>query len=210
MWFSIGLLMILTGLALMGFGLFLFYAWLPVLYALVGLDIGLLLGETLTGSVGAIAIALGIIGAVILGGASYFLEPYRRILLGISAGFLFGLSLAAAFGLDGLFGRFFGAALALVCGVIGAMFVTRFFDLFVVGASAIGGAAVVTKGIQLILWNLGVLDRAAGGALPTLLTIGLAIVGLFWQSQNISKWIQLASPPRNASNSVARGPSGSP
>jgi hypothetical protein len=56
---------------------------------------------------------------------------------------------------------------------------------------------------------MGVLDRAAGGALPTLLTIGLAIVGLFWQSQNISKWIHLASP-RNASNGVARGPSGSP
>jgi hypothetical protein len=49
-------LMILTGLVIMSFGLFLFYAWLPLLYALVGFDIGLLLGRSITGDVGATAI----------------------------------------------------------------------------------------------------------------------------------------------------------
>lgn len=81
------LLMILTGLAIMAFGLFIFYAWLPLLYAIVGLDIGLMLGRWLTGDVGAIAIVLGIAGAVLLGAASYFLEPYRRLLLGASQAF---------------------------------------------------------------------------------------------------------------------------
>ena len=52
---TFGLLMLVTGLAIMAFGLFLFYAWLPLLYALIGLDIGLLLGRTLTGDVGATA-----------------------------------------------------------------------------------------------------------------------------------------------------------
>jgi hypothetical protein len=43
MLFSFGVLLILCGLAVMAFGLFLFYAWLPILYGLFGLDIGLLL-----------------------------------------------------------------------------------------------------------------------------------------------------------------------
>ena len=39
------LLLILAGLAIMAFGIFLFYAWLPVLYGLFGLEIGLILGQ---------------------------------------------------------------------------------------------------------------------------------------------------------------------
>ena len=88
------ILLILAGLAIMAFGIFLFYAWLPFLYGLFGLEIGLLLGRSLTGDVGLVAIILGIVGAVILFGAAYFLEPYRRILLGLSAGALVGLSIA--------------------------------------------------------------------------------------------------------------------
>lgn len=83
---AIGLLMILTGLAIMAFGLFMFYAWLPLLYALIGFDVGLLLGRAFTGDVGTTAIVLGISGALILGAASYVLEPYRRVLLGVSGG----------------------------------------------------------------------------------------------------------------------------
>lgn len=93
------ILLILAGLAIMAFGIFLFYAWLPFLYGLFGFEIGLLLGRALTGDVGLLAIILGIVGAVILFGATYFLEPYRRILLGLSAGALIGLSIATVFGL---------------------------------------------------------------------------------------------------------------
>jgi hypothetical protein len=45
MLFSFAVLLILCGLAVMVFGLFLFYAWLPILYALFGWEIGLLLGH---------------------------------------------------------------------------------------------------------------------------------------------------------------------
>ena len=79
-----GILMIGTGFAIMAFGLFLFYAWLPLFYGLFGLEIGLLVGKSLTGTVGATAIILGIAVAIFFGAASYFLEPYRRILLGVS------------------------------------------------------------------------------------------------------------------------------
>ena len=95
---TIGLLMILTGLAIMAYGLFMFYAWLPLLYALIGFDVGILLGRAFTGESGTTAIVLGIAGAFILGAAPYILEPYRRVLLGVSGGILFGLSAAAAFG----------------------------------------------------------------------------------------------------------------
>ena len=143
--------MILTGLAIMSFGLFLFYALLPLLYGLIGFDIGLLLGRWLTGAVGSIAIILGIVVAVILGVASYALEPYRRVLLGVSGGFLFGLALAAVFGVDSWLGGSFGIVLAVICAVIGGLIVPYFFDLFVVVASAIGGAALVVAGAHRIL-----------------------------------------------------------
>jgi hypothetical protein len=83
-------LLVLAGLAIMGFGIFLFYAWLPFLYGLFGLEIGLLLGRWLTGGIGLVAIIFGIVSAVILFCAAYFLEPYRRILLGLSAGAMVG------------------------------------------------------------------------------------------------------------------------
>jgi hypothetical protein len=190
------LLMIASGFAIMAFGLFLFYAWLPLLYALVGLDVGLLLGRTLTGDMGTTAIVLGVIGAVALGAASYFLEPYRRVMLGVFGGVLFGLSVSAAFGFEGWFGGLFGWVLALVCGVIGSVLVPRFFDLFVVCASAVSGAAMVMTGAHLLFPGMGLFDRAAGGVLPTIITIVLAVVGVGWQRKNIAKWAQLALPQK--------------
>jgi len=70
---------------------------------------------------------------------------------------------AAAFGLDGWFGGFFGRVLVLVCGVVGGLLVPRFFDLFVIGASAVSGAAMVMTGANHILRGVGFFDRAAGG-----------------------------------------------
>ena len=154
---AIGLLMIVTGLAIMAFGLFMFYAWLPLLYALIGFDVGLLLGRAFTGDVGTTTIVLGIVGAFILGASSYILEPYRRVLLGVSGGILFGLSVAAALGLDGWLGGFFGRVLALVCGAVGGLLVPRFFDLFVIGASAVSGAAMVMTGANHIFPSAGFL-----------------------------------------------------
>ena len=188
--FVSGLLMILTGLAIMSFGLFLFYALLPLLYGLIGFDIGLLLGRWLTGAVGSIAIILGIVVAVILGVASYALEPYRRVLLGVSGGFLFGLALAAVFGVDSWLGGFFGIVLAVICAVIGGLIVPYFFDLFVVVASAIGGAALVVAGAHLILPRVELFNYAGGGFWPKLLTVILAAVGIGWQFSNIAKWVQ--------------------
>lgn len=184
-----GILMIGTGFAIMAFGLFLFYAWLPLFYGLFGLEIGLLVGKSLTGTVGATAIILGIAGANLFGAASYFLEPYRRILLGVSGGMLLGLSLAALMGLDGRLGGFFGTILALICGLIGGFIVPRYFDSLIIAASAFGGAVLAMAGANLILPGVGLFDRAAGGVVPALITLALAIAGVSWQLSNIAKWV---------------------
>ena len=145
------ILLIVTGLAVMALGLLLFYAWLPFLYGFVGFDIGLLLGRWLTGDIGIIAIILGAVGAAVLAFASYSLEPYRRILLGVSAGVLIGLALAAGFGLSGTIGTLIGGVLAVVFGLIGGNVVPRYFDLFVIFASAVSGAGMVMTGAHILM-----------------------------------------------------------
>ena len=186
--FAGAVLLILTGLAILSFGLFLFYAWLPLLYAFVGFDIGLLLGRSLTGDVGTTAIVLGLAGAIALGAASYFLEPYRRILLGVSGGVLVGLSLAAALDLDTMLGAVMARLLVLICGVLGGILVPRFFDAFIIGSSAFSGAVMSIIGAHHLVPNLGLFDIATGGPLPTALAVVLTLLGVIWQSKNIAKW----------------------
>lgn len=192
---AVAILMILSGVAIMAFGLFIFYAWLPILYGLLGFDIGLLLGVWMTGDAGWIAILLGIVGAIALAVASFALEPYRRILLGVSAGFLLGLSLAAVFGLDRALGGVIGLILAAVFGVVGGIVVPRVFDMLIVIGSAVGGAALVMNGAHFLLPGIGLLDRSSGRLMPALLTGALAAVGIIWQMRNIEKWIQTQLPP---------------
>ena len=183
-------LLVLAGLAIMGFGVFLFYAWLPFLYGLFGLEIGLLLGRWLTGGIGLVAIIFGIVGAVILFCAAYFLEPYRRILLGLSAGAMVGLSIAAVFGLDHFLGGVIGVILAVVGAAIGAIIVPRYFDAFVILSSAFAGAAMVLAGAHWLFPGVGLFDRAAGGLLPALELFVLSVIGIAWQFKNIVAWVR--------------------
>jgi len=184
------LLMILAGAALMAYGLFIFYAWLPILYGLVGFEIGILLGNWMTGDVGWGAIALGIVGALILGVSSYFLEPLRRVLLGVSAGFMLGLAVAELLGLENLFGGIIGLLLAVAFGVAGGGVVPRLFDKFVVAVSAVGGAAMVMNGAHFLFPGIALFDRSTEGLLPSLLAIVLAVIGIIWQMMNIANWLE--------------------
>jgi len=184
------ILLILAGLAILNYGIFLFYAWLPVLYGLFGFEIGMLLGRSMTGDVGALAITLGVIGAVILFLASYFLEPYRRLLLGISGGAAVGLALASVFGWDHGASGLFAFILTVFGAVIGASVVPRYFDAFIIGASAFAGAAMVMAGAHRLLPGVGLFDRASGGTLPAIVTILLAVVGVGSQYRNIATAIR--------------------
>jgi hypothetical protein len=190
MLFSFGVLLILRGLAIMAFGLFVFYAWLPILYGLFGLDIGLLLGQWLSGEVGVVAFVLGIIGAVVLFGATYALEPYRRVLIGFSGAALLALFLTYLLGLDHWVGGFFGTALMVAGGLVGAMISPQIFDSIIIAASAFGGATMAMAGAHLLLPGVGLFDRFSGGLPPRLMTIVLAAIGIGWQFRNIEKWPQ--------------------
>jgi hypothetical protein len=185
-------LLILAGLGTMAFGIFIFYAWLPLFYGLFGLEIGLLLGRSLTGDVGLTAVLLGVVGAAILFAASYSLEPFRRILIGLSAGAAVGLSIAALMGLENVIGGVLSTVLAVFGAFIGANVVPRYFDAFVVAASAFGGAAMAVAGAHLLFPGVGLFDRASGGILPALMTAGLAVIGIGWQFKNIVAWARTA------------------
>jgi hypothetical protein len=83
-----------------------------------------------------------------------------------------------------------GAVLAVVGAIIGAIIVPRYFDAFVIVASAFGGAAMVMAGAHWLFPGVGLFDRAAGGFMPALLTIVLSAVGIGWQFKNIAAWIR--------------------
>lgn len=185
------LLLILTGLSIMAFGLFLFYAWLPLLYAVVGFDIGLLAGRLITGEIGTLAIILGVAGAVALGAAAYFLEPYRRILLGVAGGFLFGLSIGLALGLENVLGGFLTRALAFACALAGGILVPRYFNPFVIGASAISGASLLMSGLHHLAPDIAFFDSASGDPLAVAALVILALIGVGWQVKNITAWIDM-------------------
>lgn len=186
MMFSFGILLILCGLAIMGFGLLIFYAWLPLFYGLFGFEIGLLLGKWLTGDIGVVAVTLGVVVAAIAAGAAYFLEEYRRLLLGFTGGVVIALALASVLGLDRLIPGFSGVVLAMVGGVLGATVAMKYFDLFIVVASAVSGAALIVTGAQLLL---PAASDPSGTVLPTLLTAILAVFGIRWQLNNLAAWV---------------------
>lgn len=193
------LLMIVTGVAIMLWGLFLFYAWLPLLYGIVGLDIGLYIGRALTGEMGFITHGIAVAGAIGLALASYFLEPYRRILLGVSGGLLLGLALSEALGLEG---RVLGSVLGIIGAVTGGIVVPRFFDMFIVVASASAGAAMIVSGVHLLFPTIGLLNGTGGFVLGRLLVLVLGLIGIFWQFSNIAKWAR--------SGVIESEPSGAP
>ncbi len=183
---SFAILLVLCGLGIMGFGLLLFYAWLPLLYGLFGLEIGLLLGRWMTGDVGALAFILGItVGAAAAAGA-YLLEPYRRALVGFMGGVVLMLAFLSILGLDRHVAAFSVTILAAVAGVLGATIALRYFDIYIVVASAFGGAALIVTGAQLLLPTPA---EPSASILPALITIILGIFGLRWQISNIASWV---------------------
>lgn len=186
-----GVFLIIVGLATMGFGLFLFYAMLPVFYALFGLGVGYELGYFLTdtpaGEFSLVRVILAIVGGIAFGAAAYFLEPFRRILIGIGLGSLLAGLVANALGLTG----FFGVVLMVVGAVVGAGLMLRVFDMFIVVASALGGAGLLIDGADLLFQETGVFDRttiASGAVWPLIIWIVLGAIAIGWQVKNVEKW----------------------
>ena len=176
------ILLIAFGLALVMFGLYLFYAWLPLFYGIFGFEIGFLLGDRWAGFGGSAPIVLGVILAIIFAGATYALEPYRRIVIGYLGGSLIALALL---GLDRSTGGIFVAIVAVCGGVAGAMLAAKYFDYFMIATTAFGGAALSILGAQHML--LG--GSAGARSIEFLLTAALTAVGVGFQIRHLHSWI---------------------
>ena len=193
-----GLFLIVVGLGTMGLGLFLFYALLPLFYGFFGFGVGYELGIFLIStpadefSVFRLAFAGG--GAVVFAAAAYFLEPFRRILLGIGLGSLLGGLIANALGLTG----FLGVVIMAIAAFIVAGIVLRVFDAFIIGATALGGAGLAMDGAHLVLESLRILDRTTivtGAVTPLIIWLVLGTAAIGWQFKNIEKWTKKTRQP---------------
>jgi hypothetical protein len=188
-----GLLLILAGLGAMGFGLFLFYAFLPLFYAMFGVGVGFWLGSLLSGAgegeMSFLKLLFGLGGGVLFAGVAYYLEPFRRILIGIGLGSLIGGLIASAIGLTGIVGTVIMIAGAL----IGAGITLAVFDRFIIVASAFGGAGLAMDGLHLILRNVDILDRTSGEVIPLVIWICVGSLAMSWQFMNLDRWAKKAS-----------------
>lgn len=197
-----GIFLLIVGLGVMAFGLMIFYAILPLFYAFFGFGVGYWLGSLLTSvapgefSLTKSLFAFG--GAIVFAFAAYALESYRRILVGIGMGSLFGGLIASALGLRG----FFGVAIMVAAGVVGAMAILAVFDPFVIATTALGGAGLAMDGLHLILPWFGLVDRATigqGGLVPFIIWMALGGLAIGWQYSNIERWVVQApdkKPPQ--------------
>ncbi len=190
-----GISLILVGLAAMGFGLFLFYALLPLFYGFLGIGVGYWFGSLLTGAppgdANLIKLFFAIGGGVLFAASAYFLEHFRRILIGIGLGSLIGGLIASALGVTG----FLGIAIMIVAGVIGAGITLAVFDAFIVVASALGGAGLAMDGLHLIFASIEILDRTAianGAVVPLIIWIVAGTIAMGWQFMNIERWTGVA------------------
>lgn len=186
-----GIALIVVGLGVMGFGLFLFYALLPLFYAFFGVGVGYWFGSLLTGAppgdANLVKLLFAIGGAVLFGGSAYVLEPFRRILVGIGLGSLVGGLIASAIGLTG----FLGAIIMIAAGGVGALITLAVFDPYIVITSAFAGAGLGMDGLHLIFGSVGMLDRttiADGAMLPLVIWIVAGTVAMGWQFKNIARW----------------------
>ena len=192
-----GLFLIVVGLGVMGFGLMLFYALLPLFYGFFGAGVGFWLGTLVTGTapeqMSWIKLLFALGGVIVFAGGAYFFEPFRRILIGIGLGSLLGGLIASALGLTG----FFGVVIMVVAAFIGAGITLAMFDTFIVVCSAFGGAGLAMDGGHLMFQSMNFLDRTtiAGGAYtPLVIWAVLGAIAMGWQFMNIARWTSKARP----------------
>jgi hypothetical protein len=82
-------------------------------------------------------------------------------------------------------------ALAFACAIAGGILVPRFFNPFVIGASAFSGASLLMTGLHELAPGIRLFDSASGEPLAIAVLAILALVGVAWQAKNISSWIRM-------------------
>lgn len=178
------IIVLLIGIAELGFGIYLFYMFLPFWYGLFGATLGVALSQTFFDqstwftSILSWAIILGL--AITLAVASYVLEPYRRYLLGGIIGAILGLALAGMFVVGG-----FWAFLFAVLGAILFGFLTYWiFDPMIIVVSSLAGAAMIMDSV-FIMTHWSIVNRYENAPMTVLLWGLLVVVGIAWQSSSV-------------------------
>jgi hypothetical protein len=69
--------------------------------------------------------------------------------------------------------------------------VPRFFNPFVIGATAISGASLLMSGLHHLAPDVALFDSASGNALAVAALVILALIGVAWQVKNIATWIDM-------------------
>ncbi|HRE47458.1 MAG TPA: hypothetical protein PLD47_07010 [Aggregatilineales bacterium] len=190
MTFLVGVLLVALGAGVLGFGIYLYYAFLPLFYGFLGAGIGFWLSQALGISSDILAAIVIIAVAVGFAAAAQYLEPYRRILVGVSVGMGIALSVGTALGVS----QFVLLIFAIAGGVGGAMVVASLYNELVIAASAMTGAAMIIDGLFLILglngmffYRYNLLGR--GAFLTLILWIALTVGGIYWQLNNVTKMV---------------------
>ena len=185
----IGLLEIGLGVAILGFGLFLFYSFRPLFYALYGSALGLWLANVITGNdsghTNLLGWILAIAGAVVFAFLPPYLSPFLRIFLGAQMG------ATLAFAVANVFNWWTWLAVVLAClgAVVFAFALPLAFDLLIVMASVIVGASLVMSGV-FDATGLEWFNRATSGIMTTAIWVALLFGGYTWQNRNIGKWVK--------------------
>ena len=135
-------------------------------------------------------LAVGVVGllfwpvvinvAMVLGLAPVIGVPFPLLSYGGSA------LLASLIGLGRFDSALLAAVIAVIGGVAGAMLAMRFFDALVIAASAYGGATLIVLGARMLLPIAS--EPTALSAIPAIIAIVLAILGMRFQLQHMDEW----------------------
>jgi hypothetical protein len=190
-------LLILTGLEIMAFGLFMLYAWLALLYAPIGFDAGILLGRHSPGMLVQQRLLSALLARLFLAPGHMHSSPAGACCL------VFPAVSCLAFpwpplsdSMAGLMASLaecshWSAARLEACSRRGSSICLSSVHLPLIGA------ALVMTGANHILPGGGEFNPAAGGILPSLVTIILVVAGPSWQRSNITRWAQAEPADRD-------------
>lgn len=171
---TIALILIVLGALVLLFGKRVF-----VLAAGVGALLGVAFVNFLPGGQSGVFALLLIFGLAIAGGLfGFFIKGLSHILvtvIGFLAGGAITLVILESLGLNlGLITFGF----AVIVGIIGWVLADRFFDWGLVILAALTGALLVTRGLQFF-------SSTFAGVVGTIIWIGLAVLGVLYQSRNM-------------------------
>lgn len=188
----VALVMIVFGLFICFFG----YAYWRVMLAIAGLTIGALIGMDIAGDQPTLGLIIGAVLGVVGFLLAYSLWSLAVLIIGAVMGAGVGSTIAALPSVAPLATDNSALTIILVVigVVVGVLIAALVKDIFVVYATAFGGAGLAVRGLALLLpstLNINILSDINNPTVATLLTItlwiALGIVGMLYQLRRFTR-----------------------